>query len=80
MKKKIELEQDDFISEEMALELSDMLSVALHFAGVKENKIEAAMDAYLSALDEFNDEEEYGREAMIKIIENLRQTHKELFI
>lgn len=84
MKKKIEIEKESFmeengISEEMALELTDMLSVALHFAGVKDSKLEAAIDAYLAALDEFDDEEEYNREAMIKIIKNLQKTHKELF-
>ncbi|MGP1450986.1 MAG: hypothetical protein ACTTJS_07705 [Wolinella sp.] len=78
MKKNIELD-DELISEEMALELSDMLSVALHFAGVKSDKLEQAMDAYLAALDDFDDNEEYGREAMISIIENLKKHKKELF-
>ncbi|MGP1579757.1 MAG: hypothetical protein ACTTH5_01845 [Wolinella sp.] len=78
MKNNIEI-KDEFIDEEMALELSDMLSVALHFAGVKEESMQKAMDAYLQALDDFDDEAEYGREAMISIIESLQKNNKELF-
>lgn len=78
MKNNIDIE-DELINEEIALELSDMLSVALHFAGVKDEAMQKAIDAYIQALDDFDEEAEYGREAMISIIEGLQKNRKELF-
>ncbi|RAX58249.1 hypothetical protein CCZ01_03730 [Helicobacter monodelphidis] len=63
----------------MAMELSDMLAVALHFAGVKEECLQDAMNVYVEALDYFDDNAEYNKEAMIKIIEDMKKNNKNLF-
>lgn len=78
-----ELEEAEFELEEIAMQLADMLGAALHFAGVQEEKIPDAVDAYLKNLDEiFNDDEEtaeMGYEEVIQVINSLKTTHKHLF-
>ena len=77
------LEEAEFELDEIAMQLADMLGAALHFAGVKEEKIPDAVDAYLKGLDEvFNDDEdvaEMGFEEVVKVINSLKTTHKHLF-
>ncbi len=69
----------EYIDEEIALELIDMLSVALYFAGVKKDCMQKAIDLYLKALDEHDESEEYNQESIIKIIKNLKKNHKDIF-
>ncbi|WP_394954429.1 hypothetical protein [uncultured Helicobacter sp.] len=67
--------------QELATQLIDTLSVALYYAGVKRDKLEDALESYEELLDslEYDDESPYGIDEMIKTIESLRQSHKELF-
>ena len=67
--------------EELAMQLADMLGAALHYAGVKDEKMKDAVDAYLEAIDEvFEDEEgEMGYEEIIKVIDYLKKTRPNLF-
>ena len=77
------LEDAEFELDEIVMQLADMLGAALHFAGVKEEKIPDAVDAYLKGLDEiFNDDEdvaEMGFEEVVQVINSLKTTHKHLF-
>jgi len=68
--------------EELAIQLTDMLNVALYFAGVKKDKLEEAIDAYVNAIDiVFKDDYdgEMGRDEIIKIIEYVKKNHPKLF-
>ena len=78
---KNKLEEAEFEIEELAIQFADMLGVALHYAGVYEEKMPQAVDAYLDAIDEiFEDEEgDMGYEEIIKVIEHLKKTRPKLF-
>ncbi len=67
--------------EELAMQLADMLGAALYFAGVKENKMQEAVEAYLEAIDEvFEDEDgEMGYEEIIQVIKYLQKNRSYLF-
>ena len=69
-------------NEELALQLADMLEVALYFAGVKKSKLEDAVDVYLDSLDEiFNDEDgEMGFDEIVKTIKYMQKNNQNLFI
>jgi hypothetical protein len=72
----------DLDIEELALQLTDMLSVALYFAGVQEEKLQEATDAYIDAIDEVlgdDEETEMGPQEIIKIINHLKRTQTDLF-
>jgi len=77
------LEEAEFELDEIAMQLADMLGAALHFAGVEEEKIPDAVDAYLQGLDTlFDDDEdtaEMGYEEVVQVINSLKITHKHLF-
>ncbi|PAF48630.1 hypothetical protein BKH41_04985 [Helicobacter sp. 12S02232-10] len=75
MKQKI----DDIELEELALEIIDMLGVALHFAGVKPENIQKAIDAYLEEIDTIDEDKPYGQKEMIEVIERLRTKKSFLF-
>ncbi len=66
-------------NDENLTEILDLLCVALHFAGVKQAKMRQALEAYTDALDEFDEEADYGQKEMIQIIENLRAKRGDLF-
>ncbi|MBN2963768.1 hypothetical protein JWV37_03155 [Sulfurospirillum sp. T05] len=77
-----ELVRAEFEIEELAMQLADMLGVALHFAGVKKDDIPKAVDAYLDGIDEcFGEDEdgEMGFEEVVKVITHLQNTKPELF-
>ncbi|MDD3343791.1 MAG: hypothetical protein PHR87_09475 [Sulfurospirillaceae bacterium] len=82
-KLQVDLEKAEIEIEELAMQLADMLGVALYFAGVKREDIPKAVDVYLQGLDEvFDDEEEDGEmgfEEIIQVIEFIRQKHPKLF-
>ncbi len=72
----------DLDIEELALQLTDMLSVALYFAGVQEEKLQQATDAYIDAIDEVlgdDDDMEMGPPEIISIINHLKKTQPDLF-
>ncbi len=76
-----ELAKSELEVEELAVQLADMLGVALHFAGVKQDKIPQAVDAYLDAIDEvYADEEgEMGFKEIVSVINYLKDKKSELF-
>lgn len=77
-----ELFEAELEIEELAMQLADMLGVALHYAGVKKDMIREAVDAYLKSMDElFEDSEhvEYGYEEVIRVIEHMRENNRHLF-
>ena len=68
--------------EELAVQLSDMLNVALFFAGVKKENLKKAVDAYLDAIDEVFDEDddsEMGQDEIITVINYLKRNSPKLF-
>ncbi|WP_297811308.1 hypothetical protein [uncultured Helicobacter sp.] len=64
--------------EELSIQLSDMLCVALHLSGIKESSMQEALDAYIEGLDEQS--LEYGVQEILQNIENLKQTHPQFFV
>lgn len=78
-----ELEQAEIEIEEMAMQLADMLGVALHFAGVKKDDLPKAVDLYLNAIDEvFEDDDEdaeMGFDEIVQVIQYLKTKHPKLF-
>lgn len=68
--------------EELAMQLADMLGVALYYAGVDKDNIKDAVDAYLNAMDELFEESEhveYGFEEVVQVIEHLKSKNPQLF-
>lgn len=68
--------------EELSVQLADMLSVALHFSGVKKAKMEEALDAYLDEMDEVlgeDDDATMGFDEIVKVITHLQKTRADLF-
>ena len=63
--------------EELSIQLSDMLCVALLLSGVKEKYTQEALDAYIDNLDE--ESIEYGVKEILQNIENLKSTHSKFF-
>ena len=79
---KEKLNEAEFEIEELAMQLADMLGAALHYAGVPDDKMPQAVEAYLNGIDEvFKDnlDGEMGYEEVIKVIEHLKKTRPELF-
>lgn len=73
---------EEFEFEDFAVQLTDMLEVALYYAGAKKDKLEDAAEAYIEVLDELyedNEEMEIGVNEIIKAINHLKKTKKELF-
>ena len=79
----VELEKAEVEIEELAMQLADMLGVALYFAGVRREDIPKAGDLYLQGLDEvFDDDEEEGEmgfEEVIQVIEHIQKHHPKIF-
>lgn len=80
-KLKTSLEEAEIEIEEIAMQLADMLGVALYFAGVKKENVQKAIDAYLQGIDEtFGDEDgEMGFDEIVAVIENMKKIHPKLF-
>lgn len=79
-----ELQEAEIELEEAIMQIADLLEAALFFAGVKEEKIPDAVDAYIKALDALDEEDEgedpeMGSEEVIQLINSLKLTHKHLF-
>ena len=76
------LNEAEFEIEELAMQLADMLGVALHYAGVSDDKMPQAVEAYLNGIDELfqdNLDGEMGYEEVIKVIEHIKKTKPSLF-
>ncbi|HIY44259.1 hypothetical protein [uncultured Helicobacter sp.] len=67
----------DLEIQELALEVMDMLGVALHFAGGKD--IKKLIDLYLQELDEVPEDTPYNQEQMIALIEGLKKKYPKMF-
>ncbi|ANV97899.1 hypothetical protein BBW65_03385 [Helicobacter enhydrae] len=65
--------------QELALEVMDMLAVALHFAGAQKQHIDTLIDCYLKELDAFDEQTPYGQEQMIALIHNLKEKYPQYF-
>ncbi|MRJ02138.1 MAG: hypothetical protein GXO19_05070 [Epsilonproteobacteria bacterium] len=66
--------------EEMAIQLADMLGAALHYAGVPDEKMPLAVEAYLNLVDElFESPERMGYEEIVKVIDYMQERRSELF-
>ena len=63
--------------EELAIQLSDMLCVVLILSGVKEFKLQDALDSYIEGLDE--ESLEYGVKEILANIQKLKQNKPEFF-
>jgi Na+/phosphate symporter len=77
-----ELFEAELEIEELAMQLADMLGVALYYAGIEKKDIPEAVDVYLNAMDgifENSDEIEYGFEEVVKVIEHVRTVSPQLF-
>ncbi|GAA7269393.1 hypothetical protein HpCK38_20010 [Helicobacter pylori] len=72
------MREKDLQIQELALEVIDMLSVALHFAGGKD--IKKLIDLYIEELDKFPEELPYNQEQMIALIEGLKQKYPKFFV
>ncbi len=63
--------------EELSIQLSDMLCVALLLSGAREDSIQQALDAYIDNLDE--ESLEYGVNEILDNLQKLKTTHPNLF-
>lgn len=71
------MREKDLEIQELALEVIDMLGVALHFAGGKD--IKKLIDLYLEELDKVPEDTPYNQEQMIVLIEGLKKKYPKLF-
>lgn len=71
------MREKDLEIQELALEVIDMLGVALHFAGGKD--IKKLIDLYLEELDKVPEDTPYNQEQMIVLIEGLKKKYSKLF-
>lgn len=78
-----ELAKAEVEIEELSMQLADMLGATLHFAGVPKDNIPKAVEAYLDALDEVyaeeEDENDFGFEEIVTVVNYLKSHKKELF-
>ncbi|NPA04098.1 MAG: hypothetical protein GXO61_04470 [Epsilonproteobacteria bacterium] len=65
--------------EELSIQLADMLGVALFYAGVPNEKIHKAVEAYLDTYDKMFGEEGGSYEDVIVVIEYLKRNRPSLF-
>lgn len=69
----------DLEIQELALEVIDMLGVALYFAGAKENKIEELINLYMQELDKSDENLPYDQKQMIYLIRSLQKKYSKFF-
>lgn len=65
--------------EELALEILDMLGVALHFAGAKKQSIEKLIDIYIQEVEQNDDDAAYDQEAIISLIHQIKKKNPQFF-
>jgi len=68
--------------EDLTTHLADVLEAALHFAGVKEESLEEAVEAYIEVLDVVfeDDDGEMGYLEIVKAIEFMKIKKPLLFV
>lgn len=64
---------------ELLEEIITLLSAALSLAGVRDERMEEALDAYEALLDQKPDDANYDYKAVCAVILELKKTRKELF-
>ncbi|WP_027327386.1 hypothetical protein [Helicobacter pametensis] len=69
----------DLEIQDLALEVMDLLGVALYFAGAKKNQIETLIDLYMHELDRMDENLPYNQDQMIKIIQTLQNKYPQHF-
>lgn len=74
-----ELEQE---IEDLTIHLADMLEATLIFAGVKEDRVEEAVKAYIDSLDDVfeDDDGEMGYKEIVLVINELKKIKPKLFL
>lgn len=72
------MREKDLEIQELALEVMDMLGVALHFAGGKD--IKKLIDLYLQELDLVPEDTPYNQEQIIALINTLKNKYPKLFV
>lgn len=70
----VSIEQNELLDE-----IITMLMAALSLAGVKDDAMDKALEAYQDILDSTDDDEIYDYKAICNIILRLKHTNKELF-
>lgn len=76
------MKDDELSLEEMALEVLDMLCVALYFAGAKEEHIKELLQIYPAQIDKYFDNlqsSNYGQNEIIDIIKSLKRDYPQFF-
>ncbi len=78
-----ELPDIEMSLEEMAVEIVDMLGVALHFAGAKKQCVDNLIELYSTEMDKFYEhlpeDSPYGQDEMLEIIKSLKKTYPQFF-
>lgn len=69
----------DLEIQELAIEVMDMLCVALHFAGAKNESLQTLLDHYLDELDKIDENTPYNQEQMIALIKLLQSKYPQYF-
>ncbi|RDU57259.1 hypothetical protein [Helicobacter sp. MIT 99-5507] len=64
---------------ELLDEIIIILMAALSLAGVRDDCMKQALEAYEDLIDEISDDEEYDYKAICKVINRLKKTRGELF-
>lgn len=70
---------DNIKEDELFDEILTYLMAALRVCGVKDNKMQDALDIYEDILNSQDDDKVFDYKDVAKIILNLKNTHKELF-
>lgn len=65
--------------EELLDEIVILLSAALSLAGVKDDKMDTALNLYQEEIEKVDDNAVYDYKSVCKMILNLKKTHKNLF-
>ena len=76
MSKELESEIED-----LTIHLADMLEATLYFAGVKDERLEEAVKAYIDGLDDVfeDDDGEMGYKEIVEAVKHLKKSKSELF-
>ncbi len=69
----------DIEIQDLALEVIDMLGVALYFAGAKENKLEELINLYMQELDKSDENLPYDQQHIICLIQSLQKKYPQFF-
>lgn len=70
---------DRIKEEELLDEIITILMAALSLSGVRDDKMQEALEAYQKAIDSIDDEAIYDYKSIKDIILSLKESNKELF-